>query len=189
MKEEARYPVRDCRLTLGEYLRTPIQRRPIELIDGVVREPAAPFWAHQAIVKRLSIRLDRHATRFGLGEVGLPPLDLILDPNRPLVVQPDLLFVARHQSLIIKNQVWAPPDLVVEILSNRDERSEQIQKVGWYQQYGVREVWLVKPVKQQIEVLNFDRRLPAGRATFEGVRRVKSRVLPRLRLLAGSIFE
>ena len=105
------------RVTTAEYLSGPETNRRRELTWGVVREPPAPTWDHQFLVGQIFTKLSAHAARLGLGRVGVSPLDVILDPDRHLVVQPDVVFVSAARCGIIKDQIWGAPDLVIEIAS------------------------------------------------------------------------
>ena len=72
--------------------------RPMELVYGVVREPAAPRYGHQSQLTRLAARLTAHVDLNGLGEVCVSPVDVVLDAGRSLVVQPDISFVTRART-------------------------------------------------------------------------------------------
>ena len=72
------------------YLRTPETLLPQELVYGFVREAAAPSAVHQRAVGGLYITLWQHLRETGAGEVWLSPLDVVLDAEKDLVVQPDL---------------------------------------------------------------------------------------------------
>jgi Uma2 family endonuclease len=91
-----------------------------------------------------------------LGQVGIAAIDIVLDADRALVVQPDVLFVATERLSIIRNQVWGPPDLVVEVVSQGTVAHDTGEKLAWYRQYGVREYWLVEPADGRVTVLSFD---------------------------------
>jgi hypothetical protein len=76
------------RMTIAEYLIGEETNRPQELAYGVLREPPTPTFEHQMMVGALYRRLDRHVRRHRLGRVVLSPMDVILDVERALVVQP-----------------------------------------------------------------------------------------------------
>jgi len=176
------------RLTLGEYLQTPMTRTRFELAFGVVREPAAPSWNHQQAVGRLFTRLDRHVRRLALGQVGLSPLDVILDMGHHLVVQPDIIVVLGDKAAMIQDRIWGAPDLAVEVLSPTSSRYDAGEKKGWYRDYGVREQWLVNPWTRAIDVV--DLTVPAMDVThFDTDSILRSKVLPRLRLHVAPIFD
>ena len=175
------------RFTLREYLGLPETNRPQELAYGILREPPSPFYPHQAVLGRLHLPIVRHVQRYRLGEVVLAPMDVILDPEHALVVQPDLLFVSEARRAIISNQIWGSPDLTVEVLSDTRRRHDRVVKLGWYRQYGVLECWLVDPDTERVEVVDLTSAAHASR-TFAGRQIVRSAVLPRLRLRAVDVF-
>ncbi len=175
------------RLTVGEYLATPETSRRYELVYGVVREPAAPSWNHQSIVARVFEQLQRHVTRLELGKVAFSPLDVILDAERHLIVQPDIVFVSTARSHIIRDRLWGAPDLVVEVLSTGSGHYDRHVKRDWYQQYGVREQWIVDPVARTIEVTSLP--ILTSTAEFGEGQIVRSHVLPRLRLRVAPVFS
>jgi hypothetical protein len=55
----------------------------------------------------------------GAGEACLSPLDVVLDVERNLVVQPDLSVVLAEPADIVTDRIWGAPDLVVEVMSPR----------------------------------------------------------------------
>ena len=173
------------KLTVHEYFEYPETVRPMELVDGFVREPAMPNYQHQRVATRLLALLYAHVQRRGVGEV-LSPMDVVLDEAAALVVQPDLVFVGRNRLGIIRERIWGPPDLVVEIVSPHTERRDRTTKVGWYRNYGVRECWLITPKHQWVEVIELQATTPAR--LFWGPQRLRSAVLPDWDLPVEQIF-
>ena len=160
-------------MTTYDYLDGEETNRRRELAYGVLREPPAPFFSHQQLVFRVARLLEDHAEPRGLGRVGLAPIDVVLDAERALVVQPDVLFVAAARLSIIRDQVWGAPDLVVEVLSPGTESRDRVEKLGWYRQYGVREYWIVDLAGERVTVIDFSagaidvpRLRPAGHDSF-----------------------
>jgi Uma2 family endonuclease len=158
-----------------------------ELAMGVVRKPPAPFFSHQALVLKVAALWDTHAGPRQLGCVMVAPVDVILDREQSLIVQPDVLFVATERLSIVRNHVWGAPDLVAEILSHPAESGGRSEKLGWYRQYGVRECWLVDLYAAQVTVVDFTGSFPVERIA-RGVDRIWSSVLPGLELSASGIF-
>lgn len=173
--------------TLREYLSGEETNRPLELAYGVLREPPAPTWNHQVVATRVLVRLERRVTRYGLGRVVQSPVDVVLDRERALVVQPDLVFIATDRLHICKDRVWGAPDLAVEVLSMGTARRDSTVKLSWYQRYGVRECWLVDPIARQVEVVTFADAERSSRVC-ENDQRLRSAVLPRLRLRVSGLF-
>ena len=175
------------RLRVEEYLGAEETNRPQELAYGILREPPAAGYNHQVVVGRLYVRLDAHVRAEKLGRVILSPIDVILDPVRALVVQPDLSFVSAPRLTICTDRVWGAPDLTIEVLSTFNRRHDRAVKVGWYREYGVRECWVVDPVARTIEVIDTVAATALPRA-FDGDGLVRSAVLPLLRLRAEDAF-
>jgi Uma2 family endonuclease len=169
------------KITVRSYLSSGETVRPQELTFGVLREPPAPGICHQLVVGRLHLRLALHVRRQRIGRVLLAPIDVILDRERALVVQPDVVFVSNARLDICRDRIWGAPDLVIEVLSGTNRRHDRITKVGWYRAYGVRECWLVDPQTSLIEVADLQ---PGCRSSRVYPRReiIRSTVLPRLRL-------
>ncbi len=170
-----------------DYFNSEETTRPRELAYGMLREPPAPFFAHQEVALRIARLLSDHVESRRLGRVAIAPLDVVLDAPQALVVQPDVLFVSTPRLSIIRNQVWGAPDLVVEVLSLSTELHDRGEKLAWYQQYGVRECWLVDQFRMEIVVVDFAgtrpvRRPAAGRDT------IRSTVFPELTTTADAIF-
>jgi Uma2 family endonuclease len=141
------------KLTVTEYLRMPETMRRMELVHGVVREPPAPLYGHQSLLTRLAARLDSHVRSLDLGEVCVSPVDVVLDAGAALVVQPDIIFVAKSRLHIVRDRVWGPPDLVVEVLSPSTARRDRTTRLGWYRLHGVAECWLVDTKSRSIQVI------------------------------------
>jgi Uma2 family endonuclease len=163
------------RLTVDEYFDLPPTSRPMELVHGVVREPPAPFYPHQAVVTRLSTLLYGHVQQRRLGHVCVAPVDVVLNRESALVVQPDILFVARERQHIITTRVWGAPDLTVEVLSAGTASRDRTVKLGWYRQYDVRECWLVDVNARAIEVVNL---AASSSVWYRGDEAIHSVVLP-----------
>jgi Uma2 family endonuclease len=176
------------RITLDTYLSSAETNRPHELAYGVVREPAAPSWGHQIVVGRVFVRLDRHVTRHALGRVIQSPVDVVLDHERALVVQPDLIFLTAERLALCADRVCGAPDLAVEVLSLGTARHDSTVKLSWFHRYGVRECWLVDPAARRVDVVNCS---SAERSTrvFTEDQTIRSAVLPRLRLRVQHMFE
>ena len=131
------------------------------------REPPAPFFSHQTVALKVARIIGDHAEPRHLGRVAIAPVDVILDRERALILQPDVLFVSTERIAIIRDQVWGPPDLVVEVLSPGTEHHDRNEKLGWYRQYGVYECWLVELHREQVVVVDFSGAI-SGRTHGQG---------------------
>jgi Uma2 family endonuclease len=176
-------------MTADEYLYdTEETNRARELAYGMVREPPAPFFSHQSLVLRVAKVWSDHVEPRGLGNVAVAPIDVVLDRDRALIVQPDVLFVSTDRLSIIRNQVWGAPDLVAEVLSDSTRNRDRGEKLEWYRQYGVRECWLVDLYGDSVTVVDFTGASPVTHEA-KGVESIRSTVLPELELTAFGVFS
>ena len=175
-------------MTADEYLYdTEEINRIRELAAGVLREPPAPFFAHQKTVLRISWLLHEHVEARRLGEVAVAPIDVVLDHARALILQPDVIFISAERAGIIRNQVWGAPDLVVEVLSAGSAHYDRTEKLGWYRQYGVRECWLADTDAAELTRIDFTGAQPDVQVA-RGVASIRSVVLPDLTVRAVAVF-
>lgn len=166
------------RITTDEYFRTPETLLPQELVYGMVRDAPAPTPGHQSAVGLLFIALFNHTEALRTGAVWLSPIDVVLDRERSLIVQPDVIFVAEERRHIVTDRVWGAPDLVVEVLSPNPRIGTLDERLGWFARYGVRECWLIRQALRELEVLQFADGSVAGTRVFRGDEPIRSSVLP-----------
>lgn len=174
--------------TVNEYLAGEETLTRQGLIWGAILREPAPGYQHQAIVTRAVILLDEHVREHRAGLVCVSPLDVVLDEQRALVVQPDVVFISNERAPILRQQVWGAPDLVVEVESPSTRRRDRTAKRGWYRRYGVREYWLIDPIAATVTVVGLER-ARSTRQRFHGRRPVRSTVLPELCIPAAAFFE
>lgn len=173
---------------VSDYLRGREEMRRRELVWGVVREPPAPRYGHQSIVTRTTVILDLHVRERGLGNVCVSPIDVVLDHEKALVVQPDVVFISNERQHIVREQVWGAPDLVVEVSSRGTARYDRTTKLEWYRRYQVRECWLLDVNRQVVTVVSFHASGDLTRS-FTGDQRVQSSVLPSFDTAAETFFD
>ena len=136
------------RLTLDDFLALPdVDERRLELIDGEVSEKMSPRWGHGALAMELGFALRPY------GSVAAEPRAIIPDarswgPSAPL---PDL---ALYKTAQPKPDEWMtrPPDLVVELLSLGQSRTEMRAKASIYVEFGVPCVWVFDLERQTVDV-------------------------------------
>ena len=176
-------------MTTHEYLRMPETLGPQELVYGLVRDAPAPSPGHQSAVGELIICLRTHLAQRNIGQVWMSPIDVVLDREQNLVVQPDLIVVLNERLHIVTDRVWGAPDLVVEVISPRPRIGSLDERLAWFAEYGVSECWLVRPAIRQIEVISFADGHAADRRIFERHESIASTVLPELQQTPESILD
>lgn len=139
-------------MTATEFQHLPESNTPTELIHGEVIVSPSPKRQHQLISSRLFKILSALITD---GELLYAPMDIYLDAYN--VVQPDLFWISPDSDCQLKNDYWhGAPDLVIEILSPSTALHDKSDKFDLYQQFGVREYWLVDANGAYIEVWCLD---------------------------------
>lgn len=169
-------------MTTAEYLATPETVLPRELAYGVLRVADSPRVPHQRLVGALYRVMAPVAEDRALGEVLIAPMDVILDAERALIVQPDLMFVSHSRAAIVTDKVFGAPDLVVEILSPHPRIGRLDERVGWFASYGVRECWLADLSTRQYAVLVLNARGTVERRLCTPGQVAPSDVLPGVRV-------
>lgn len=173
-------------MTLLEYFNTPETVLPQELIYGAMRVADAPFVSHQRAVLKFAMALHQYAERAG-GEALVAPTDVVLDPARALVLQPDVLFVSRDRLDLVHDRVYGAPDVVVEVLSPRPRIGALDERVGWFAEYGVREIWLYDQISERLDLLQCSGGAVTSRASAGGGR-IATQALPGFDHTLGSIL-
>ncbi len=137
-------------MTYAEYCLLPDDGNRYEVLEGDLVVSPAPNARHQDVIAELSVSLRVHAKAQGLGKVLWAPIDVILAPDT--IVQPDILFVDRDRLDMIRENIYGPPDLCIEVLSPSTGGNDRNRKKDIYARYGVREYWIVDPYEETITV-------------------------------------
>lgn len=107
-----------------------------------------------------------------------------------LVLQPDVMLIAKERLHIIQHHVMGAPDLAVEVVSSGRRKRDYKDKRDRYEEHGVKEYWILDPGQQQIEVWarnNDDYFELQGRYT--GRQSVPSKLLPGFKVRVDRILS
>jgi Uma2 family endonuclease len=158
-----------------------------QLIAGEIIMSPAPDLNHQAISRTLFLQLSAFVFGNSLGELFYAPTDVYF--NEHDTVQPDILFVSTERNHILKTErIEGAPDLVVEILSPSTGYYDLAKKKDVYEQYGVKEYWIVDPTLQSIEVLTHQNGNFITLAKAKNIGVVASKVLTGFQVDVTSLF-
>ena len=147
-KEQGKY-------TIEDYLAWPEDQR-IELIDGYIYEMAAPSVPHQIIAGLLYADILAQITAANGSCVPLiSPTDVQLDCDDKTIVEPDV-FVVCDRSKIRGKRIFGAPDFVIEVISPATSKKDMTLKAPKYANAGVKEYWMVDPLKRHVIVHVFD---------------------------------
>lgn len=140
--------------TIEDYLALPDEQR-VELIDGVIYDMGAPTLPHQMISGEVHRQLSNYIhEKKGPCISFIAPTDVQLDCDNRTMVQPDVLIVC-DRSKINHQRIFGAPDFVLEVLSPSTKNKDIFVKSQKYLDAGVKEYWMVDPMKQTVTVFDF----------------------------------
>lgn len=129
-----------------------------ELIKGELYMMAPPSTGHQRLVhffdKKIGNYIDAH---HGTCEVFPAPFGVFLkdDKGNDAYVEPDISVICDPDKLDHKGCHGAP-DWVIEIVSPSSKRMDYLRKMNLYLMAGVREYWIVDPIRESVIVYRQD---------------------------------
>ncbi len=180
--------------TYADYLLWKFEER-VELLRGKIRQVAAPNRAHQRISGNVHHFL-KNALWKSPCEVYAAPFDVRLtrfdkrkDMEVTTVVQPDLCVICDPEKLDVLGCIGAP-DLVIEILSPGNSKTEMRDKFDLYEEAGVKEYWLIHPDERavQIYLLNESGKY-IGLRPFVEDDSITTPIVPGLTVVLRDVFE
>ena len=121
-----------------------------EVIENTLYMSPTPTSNHQRMIVKLVTQIAPWVGSENKGEVFVAPLDVYLD-NEDNAVQPDILFIAKENLNIVKENghVHGIPDLIIEILYPGNRSHDLVVKKNLYEKFGVPEYWIVDPLTGQ----------------------------------------
>jgi Uma2 family endonuclease len=132
-----------------DYLELPEGER-VELLRGRFIVSPCPTPLHQLIAMELAYRLQRIADMSG-DIVLMAPMDVVLSDHT--ILQPDVLMIRAANRKRLRDRVYGPVDLAIEVLSPSTSRRDRIEKLALYAQHSVAEFWIVDPDARVLEFL------------------------------------
>ena len=177
--------------TYADYLLWKFEER-LELIKGkIFKMSPAPAITHQRVSRKLSGELYN----FFKGktcELFTAPFDVVFKNEKGIedsVVQPDICVVCDPKKLENDKRCLGAPDLIIEILSPGNTKKEMRYKYELYEEAGVYEYWVVRPIDKEITQFVLEngkyRALPP---IIEGDR-ISSAKFPELTVATEDIFR
>ena len=130
-----------------------------EIMDGDLYLMSSPRGIHQLLVGEIFGQLrdffkDKKCKPF------VAPFDVIFSKSKDVkdwntVVQPDI-FVLCDLDKYEKNYVKGAPNFIIEIASPSNLIHDRFRKYTLYQQYGVKEYWIIEPNDRKIFKFVYD---------------------------------
>lgn len=141
--------------TSEDYWNLPEGQR-AELIDGKLYAMAPPNRIHQKLVSRLTQTIGSFIdSGKGTCEVYPAPFAVNLNMNDKIWVEPDISVICDRKKLSDRGCEGAP-DWIIEIVSPGNPKNDYTIKLFKYRTAGVREYWIVNPMKEVIQVYIFE---------------------------------
>ncbi|MEO0563819.1 MAG: Uma2 family endonuclease, partial [Chloroflexota bacterium] len=138
--------------------------RHLEIVDGQwvgEAEPPMTGEEHGAIAADLQAVMHMYAKQNKLGKVYPADVIFVLSGENAavrVVRKPDIAFV-KSEHVKTENRdkpYYRAPDLAIEIVSPSESAAETREKLNDYLTYGTRQVWVIYPKTQQVEVYLVD---------------------------------
>lgn len=127
-----------------------------ELIDGRLYNMAPPSRIHQELVSELTQTIGFHIkSKSGSCKVYPAPFAVNLNADDKTYVEPDISVICDKNKLTDRGCSGAP-DLVIEVVSPSSSRMDYIIKLNLYMAAGVREYWIVDPLRQRTTVYHLE---------------------------------
>ena len=138
-----------AKMTYEEFLAQADEDVPAEWVDGEVFFMSPASSRHQDLSDFLTALLRLFVEARQLGLVRSAPFQMKL-ATRPSGREPDVLFVSRERLDRLKEMYLdGPADLAVEVVSGDSQKRDRVDKLYEYEQGGVREYWLIDPVRKE----------------------------------------
>lgn len=126
-----------------------------ELINGKFYAMSPPSRIHQKLSTKLCSVLDSYITsRKGECEVYHAPFAVNLDAEDKNWVEPDVSVICDKNKLTDSGCLGAP-DLIIEVVSPSSRKMDYVLKNALYEQAGVKEYWIVDPLKKAATVFRY----------------------------------
>ena len=141
--------------TAEDLAHLPSEGRRLELVKGKVYEMAPAGGRHGRTAMNAGTLLNVHVRARQLGQVFAAETGFVIRRNPDTVRAPDAAFVSANRlgtDEIPDGFVEVVPDLVVEVASPGDGRTEIREKVEDWVRAGVKLVWVLYPISRSATV-------------------------------------
>jgi len=179
--------VGEKQVTFEEYMAMPIGA-PYQYISGCLIDWPSRTLDHQIAlmnVCRVFYKYEEKVQNNGVYIIG--PIEVILDNENSF--QPDFIYIADENRGIVKDYIHGPPDIVVEVLWEKNAYYDLRPKKDTYEKYGVKEFIIIDPIAKDADVylLNNGKYYLHQRAKKDEV--LKSVILPGLSFEINNLFK
>jgi Uma2 family endonuclease len=159
-----------------------------EWVEGTVIQLSPITLIHIKLSRLFIILLGEYFKRTKTGQLLFAPFVMKITPDSP-GREPDLHIVLNERAAIVQETMTAgAADVVIEIVSKESQYRDLVEKYEEYQAGGVREYWLVNPLRQDTDFYWLDeegryRRIVPQEGIFH------SKVLPQFSLKTALLWD
>lgn len=164
------FPI-DKSCTSEDYWNLPEGKR-AELINGQLYAMAPPSRIHQKLITELTSEIRNYLKAHkGSCEVYPAPFAVDLESNERTWVEPDISVICDKNKLTDRGCKGAP-DWIIEIVSPASQKTDYQIKLFKYRTAGVREYWIVNPMKKSILIYDLEHEEHTGQYGFDDILQV-----------------
>lgn len=120
-----------------------------QLINNNLVMSPSPLDIHQVVLMDIFYEFQHFVKKTRVGVLRIAPYDVHFSERN--ILQPDVIFIANNNlSKIDKDGLKGAPDIVIEILSPSTSNYDMDDKKLIYQQYAVKEYFIVEPNSKNV---------------------------------------
>jgi Uma2 family endonuclease len=160
---------------------------PTELWEGELIKSPAPSFHHQKVALRFYKALDSWVASRQLGEVVTAPIDMVLSEHQ--TTQPDVAFISQSRLTIVQDAIHGAADLVAEVISLGSRTRDRIEKRDLYEQFGVKEYWIIDPEIGGADILYSEKGVFQLAVRCGPSESARSRLLPGFQITMQQLFH
>lgn len=122
---------------------------PIQVINNRFYMSPSPNYQHFDVSDKIIETLKDEVKKKKSGRVFFAPVDVFMGDKN--AVQPDIFFIgSANQHIVQEDGIYGAPELIVEVLSPGNKNADLIKKRNLYEQFGVKEYFIVEPSDKSV---------------------------------------
>lgn len=140
-----------------------------ELIDGQIYDMVPPSTRHQVITGEMYATIRGYIRESnGTCRPYVSPFAVFLNEDDKNYLEPDVAVICSPDKVDEKGCHGAP-DWIIEVVSPATQSRDYGIKLFKYRTAGVREYWIINPMKEIVNVYDFEKDDQAGLYSFDDV--------------------
>ncbi len=124
---------------------------PYQYINGCLIDWPSRTIDHQVALMNVIAAFVNYGDRIKDNGIYIPgPIEVILDDQNSF--QPDFIYISNERRDIVKDYIYGAPDIVVEVLWEKNAYYDLRPKKDAYEKYGVKEYIVIDPIQQNADL-------------------------------------